>query len=262
MSKSFRNPVHFDRHPLDSYAQLVDAFPDSELCSPTRSNVPLLSLLRDGEGTVAALLDTACLPSDSSLHVEFTVKPPAGRGKGSHSDLMVRSRSQALAIEAKWTEPRYETVAKWLLAGSNVANREKVLAGWLSLLQPHATRKLNPLEFGDCVYQLVHRAASACWQTAKPQLAYLIFQRMAARGGESAHYCRADLEHLHGLLGCPENFPFHHFQLELNPTNAFASIEGLPKRKQGTSEKIRTVLLGETLFDFGRLKHHRIGGTE
>jgi hypothetical protein len=48
------------------------------------------------------------------LHFEFTVEPLRGRGTPSYTDLMVQSESLCLAIEAKWTEPIYNSVSSWL----------------------------------------------------------------------------------------------------------------------------------------------------
>jgi hypothetical protein len=61
---------------------------------------------------------------------------------------MLQSESRCLAIEAKWTEPAYETVSKWRGDKSqedNVpqdrneppTNREQVLGGWLELLKKY-----------------------------------------------------------------------------------------------------------------------------
>jgi len=220
-----------------------------------------VALLRDRRDILAKIITTVGLPSDANLHFEFSVRPLAGRGGPSATDLMVRSGASGLAIEAKWTEARYDTVTKWLQSGKVVANRQKVLAGWLTLLQPHATCDLES-EFGDCAYQLLHRAASACWQRSQPQLAYLTFQRGAEKEPNSSHFYRRDLEHLHELLGCPKKFPFHHFQLALNPTSAFDAIKAVPKRRADTPQRIRAALLGAPLFEFGDLHHHQIGGAE
>ena len=46
-------------------------------------------------------------PCVNRSEVEFTVDPPQGRGKASHTDIMIRSGPHALAIEAKWSEALY-----------------------------------------------------------------------------------------------------------------------------------------------------------
>jgi hypothetical protein len=83
-----------------------------------------------------------------------------------------------LAVEAKWTEPPYETVQDWLKkdkSKSDPSNREEVLSGWLGLLTPDVIAS----SFFNCEYQMIHRAASAraaAANTAKrPSLAYFKF---------------------------------------------------------------------------------------
>ena len=67
------------------------------------------------------------------LFLEYTVRSPKGESV-SHTDVMLKSGPNALAIEAKWTEPMYKTVGRWLKDGNSRANKETVLEGWLSLL--------------------------------------------------------------------------------------------------------------------------------
>lgn len=72
------------------------------------------------------------------VQLEFTVDPVKGKGKPSHTDLMLIGNDIAVAVEAKWTEPPSGTVEEWISEGVNSNNRLGVMRGWLSLLQPHA----------------------------------------------------------------------------------------------------------------------------
>jgi hypothetical protein len=62
------------------------------------------------------------------MSFEYQVPPNRGRGKASHSDLMIGWDRAAAAIEAKWTEPEYELVSEWLGA-KPTRNRKEVLSG-------------------------------------------------------------------------------------------------------------------------------------
>jgi hypothetical protein len=82
-------------------------------------------------------------------------------------------------------------------------NREEVLSGWFSLLKSHARREISPDDFADCIYQMVHCAASACFGSKYPQLAYFKFTPSSI--GAAARYddYLAGLELLRRCLGKP-----------------------------------------------------------
>ncbi len=186
------NQLHFDRQPVTDFDDLVSRYGGKEFKSPMRSTVPLLALLRDGWPRLQEVLTACHLPAESNLHFEYTVDSPLGVGIPSHTDVMVRSGDDQLALECKWTEPRYETVSKWILKPPDPNNRRKRLMGWLELLQPHATCNLHVDAFSDTVYQMVHRAASACATAPQPSLAYLIFgehEKSSNDAGKKDFYC-------------------------------------------------------------------------
>jgi hypothetical protein len=62
-----------------------------------------------------------------------------------------------VAIEAKYTEPRYETVEQWL-GTSPTLNRQAVLAGWLAHIAARSdSPPLDPSVVLGLPYQLVQR---------------------------------------------------------------------------------------------------------
>jgi hypothetical protein len=69
-----------------------------------------------------------------------------------------------------------------------------------------------------------------------------------------AHY-RADLQHLHQLLGSPQDFPFSLVALPLRPTEAFRTIESLRKRGPDTDRSIRDAIRSTR----GRCRRRRLG---
>src|SRR5215469_15155862 len=122
--------IFFDKQPIASIDQALSFYKHSEFESPTRSTIPLLSLFKRGEPIWQKVLQHFGL-SDSSVeaHLEFTVSPPQGSGTSSHTDVMLIDRDRAIAIEAKWTEPRYEDVDAWLNKRDNSQNRCDVAEG-------------------------------------------------------------------------------------------------------------------------------------
>ncbi len=238
---------------------LISHFSDGALASPFRSTVPLLALAKDGWSTFERLLSVCGMLGDVSVAFERTVDSPKQGDRPSFTDAMVISETQALAIEAKWTEPRYETVATRLKRNdSSGRDSREYVGGWVELLQPHATTALDLDGFGDMVYQMLHRSASACGVPNRlPRLAYLHFSSMPHRGAALAQY-KEDLEGFHSLLGSPERFPFFLIDLPLLPTAAFHEIENLKKGQASTGEAVRQALLTKVLFDFGEPQVRRI----
>ena len=248
--------LYFDKTPIDDVPAALSMYSEKEFMSPTRSTIPLLSLLKDGDEILGSIFSEMNMEIASDLHLEFTVDPPKGCGIASHTDLMVISSLGTLAIEAKWTEPRYETVEEWIKPG----NRELVLRGWLDLLQLQSNRLLKPEDFSGMVYQMVHRAASACYKSEYPQLAYLHFvPDLSERGATSAQY-QSDLEHLFNLLGKPDKFNFYLIEVEIKPTLSFEIIKSLPKASSETANTVRAALENGPLFEFKDFSLHTIKG--
>jgi hypothetical protein len=294
--------VHFDKVAVSDFTALLNSYSVREFASPYRSTIPLLSLIKDGQLVLRDILAACLMTPPMDYHFEFTVEPPKGRGKASHTDLMVQSGSRCLAIEAKWTEPIYPTVAAWVdgTVGGNrnsrsgetkndkggepkkreleerrssqigepkngreeeaksseagkPENREKVLSGWLSLLKPHARRDLLPDDFADCTYQMVHRAASACFASKQPQLAYFKFAPSVASAARFDDYLLS-LELLHGRLGNPIDYPFFLVEIQIAPTEAFRCIENLTKGESDTAVRVRNALRDSKLFEFLRYR--------
>jgi hypothetical protein len=252
--------LHFDLELVSDLSTLLSKYGAKEFASPCRSTVPLLSLIKDGWSVFQEVLAACHLPADSNVHFEFRVNPPRGRGKASHTDVMVCSGDNALALEVKWSEPRYETVRDWIRQGRSPENRRKVMTGWLELLQPQAVRLLRVEDFYDAVYQMVHRAASACAQGKRSQLAYLQFTPLpdGQEADSEQHY--GDLTDLHRLLGHPAGFPFHLIEVQVMPAAAFRSIERLAKGSSKTAEAVTAALLGASLFKFEGWRLQTIDG--
>jgi hypothetical protein len=252
--------VHYDKEIINDIGEAVTMYGGKEFQSPTRSTVPLLSLLKHEQPMVNSLLREMGVLADCNLHLEYTVAPQQGVGVASHTDVMVISGESSLAVEAKWTEPRYDPVREWLEKGPNPLNRRDVLTGWLELLQKHSQRPLNIGDFSDIVYQMVHRAASACKAGGNPQLAYLVFKPSADPRTADMQTIYNDLTHLWNLLGNPKKFSFYLVEVHLSPTAAFDAIASLPKGNEATNEAVRDALCNEPLFNFSEYELRTVNG--
>ena len=115
---------------LAGHDDLLDRYPDQEYGSPIRSTIPLLEYWRSPEQRMRELAAPLGLsvPPRVQLNFEHMVYPLRGRGNPSYTDLMVISPQLAIAIEAKWTEPRYEAVGDWL---GDSTNRADLRGLWL-----------------------------------------------------------------------------------------------------------------------------------
>lgn len=242
--------LHFDRERVRDFDELVGRYAKDEFASSFRSTVPLLALSQDAPGVFSAILAACQMQQPADIHFEYTVSSPRGTGKPSHTDVVVLAADAMLAVEAKWGEPRYETVGTWLGKAKPDDNRWKVMEGWLQLLEPHAALELKVDDFRDAVYQMVHRAASACSTAKLPRLAYLHFTPPPDRRAATSDQYLADLRHLHGLLVSPAAFPFYLVEVRATPTAAFAAIAGLPKGSAATSEPVRRALCTGGSFEF------------
>jgi hypothetical protein len=132
----------------------------SEFTSGSRSTLPLLDFWRDHERALADYRRVLGVQlTNASLSFEHQTPVQRGRGKASHTDLMIDTSDEAIAVEAKFTEPQYELVSEWK---GEQPNRTEVLGGWLSLISKVTGADVTVQAVTSIPYQMVHRAASAC----------------------------------------------------------------------------------------------------
>jgi hypothetical protein len=158
---------------------------------------------------------------------------------------MILSSSFAVAIEAKYTEPAYETVKQWL-ARPGKENRQLVLEGWLSLIERATGVRLAAAQVPECPYQLIHRTASACFPQVKRR--WVIYQLFSKndRGYYGQH-----LSDLHHLLGMQGTLSFGVLLSPLKGSAEYSKIEARWERgERDLSREVRAGLLSGTLFEF------------
>ena len=240
--------MRYDDKVVPDFEQLVKLLPPDAVASPLRSTVPMVDFWRTPESRLAQLsaaIGVALLPP-IDLCFEYPVPVSRGRGKASFTDLMIVASSAVVAIEAKFTEPPYETVGAWLRDPPE-ANRSEVLEGWLDLIRGASGTSLSVADVMDLPYQLIHRTASVC-SVSRPGRA-VVYQVFGE--GPFGYYVN-NLSDLWRRLGRTAAIGFHVLGC---PLNSLPTHEGLVKRwNQGDrhfGEAVRDALLTGPLFSFG-----------
>lgn len=206
------------------FADLLRAYGDAELDAPTRSTVPLLAWWRSADDALSALATAVGRPVSQPVSLAFEYPVPVqgdGQGAASQTDLLVSTPTQAIAIEAKSTEPAYQTVDAWLGGRGEDSNRGRVLRGWLGVIREAAGVALTPADVADVTYQLIHRTASACHVRAEWRA--VVYQGFGLRTPEREAYVE-QIRRLYALLGRPPQLRFFVFDCPIHPTAAYADL--------------------------------------
>lgn len=246
----------YDREPVADFGALCAKFGGKALQSPFRSTVPLLTLVMHDPNRWAELLDALGVGDGETVHFEYCVASANGKGNPSQTDAMVFSGTTACAIEAKWTEPHYTSVAKRLRQPEAHGGDPRVtINGWLSHLSSAAPVPIELDAIQDIAYQVLHRAASACAAAAEtgraPVLAYLHFHPSPSTSAAPAKQYRDDLQTLCSAMGPKSRLRAAVVEVPLKPTQAFSAIEDLNKHAQESAVRVSQALQAAPLFTFG-----------
>jgi len=240
--------MRYHNNVVADFEQLVKLLPPSAVASPFGSTVPLVDFWRTPESRLvqlSAALGIALVPP-TDLRFEYPVPVQGGRGKASHTDLMIIARSAVVAIEAKFTEPPSETVGSWL-GDPPQPNRSEMLEGWLHPIRHTVGISLRAAHVMDLPYQLIHRTASV-YSVAGPNRAvvYQVF------GEALRDYYVNNLSELRRRLGRAAAMGFHVLGC---PLSSLPTHENLVKRwkqrDRHVGEAVRDALLTGPLFSFG-----------
>jgi hypothetical protein len=188
-----------DVRPMSTHADVVSHLPDDCFDKVTRSTIPLLDYWREPVDRLQSLGALLGWPAFTAAELLFERQVPVvqGKGKASFTDLMIVGEQSAIAIEAKYTEPPYQSVADWLEQG-DAANRARVLGGWLSRIGQVAGTVFGTAAVEALPYQLIHRTASACSMPASRRaVVYQVFN------DTHLGYYNDSLRSLAALLGEP-----------------------------------------------------------
>jgi hypothetical protein len=229
------------------FSSLVASYPYKEIASPKRSTVPLLAYWAHPESRLCDLCtNLGCNPSvPLEFHFEFPVPVQHGAGKPSFTDLMILSPTFAIAIEAKYHEPAYETVKAWL--GDPLrSNRIAVLDGWIKLIEEGTGVRLSAPELSSYPYQLVHRIAAACFPPAAQR--WVVYQLFS---DTKISYYQKHLSAIYHLLHGQAKLSFG---LLLTPPKVSAEYKHLKSLwasgQRDLSDPVRSGLLSDSLFKF------------
>lgn len=246
----------FDREPVGGIKALCARMVGKALQSPYRSTVPLLSLIEYSQTAWEALLGELKAPVGGMIHFEYCVPSPKADGNPSQTDALLTSDTTVWAIEAKWTEPRYETVARRVAKPeADGSDARTTVAGWLTYLQPFVTRELRVEDALGLVYQVVHRAASACFVASakqlRPHLVYLHFHPSPVSSSATTEQYIGDLRALKTVMGTTDMMSFTVVEMPLEATPAFEAIKDLDKREATSARRVKEALCHGPLFTFG-----------
>lgn len=235
------------------FAALLERYRGRALASPFRSTVPLLACWYSFDIALANLAGLLGERLSGAVRLSFEHCVPVQRGDGtpSQTDLLIDTTERVVAIEAKYTEPGYETVASWLSRARTEAqaeNRRLVLQGWLDLINGATGASLTPEQAAGCTYQLIHRTASACAQTGRPWRAvvYQCFHDDAVpyRGD----YLRR-LQQMNGLLGPQDALRFYLLTCRVRPMPRYEALRARWRAgERDLSAEIREGLRDNTLL--------------
>lgn len=263
--------LFFNTEEQQGIDSLIAKFGSGAFASPYRSTVPLISLVKDDYPLFDEIVRACARDAALAVHFEYQVKPAGVDANASHTDAMVYTPHAGVAVEAKWTEPRYEAVPTRFLnrvaqlsrlhpgkTAEHELAQKAVIEAWLNMLRPFSGRHIELDEASGIVYQMVHRAASAAASSQSPHLVYLHFEPSPRKGAATAKQYMDDLRALHELIGSPSGFPFYVVSLPTKPTAAFGEIEGLPKGTKDTDLRVRRALASSRLFEFGTPSIHPV----
>jgi hypothetical protein len=257
--------LYYDRTPVQDAKSLLTKFVGKALRSPMRSTVPLLDMALNARQELMAILAACGAEPESDLRFEYEVRSTSHSANASQTDLMVLGKSNAVAVEAKWTEPVYECVSKRLLrrtilrkgdnsfesVSADRRHQEAQVRAWLDKLQPLSRQTLTMIDMADVVYQVMHRAASAVATGLSPSVVYLHFEDAEIHGGANADDYKRHLDHLYVKLGRPSTLALYVVTQPIVRTQIFRSIEMLNKREPATSTAVCNALSEGPLFTYG-----------
>lgn len=241
----------FGHKEVRGYEELISCYPEKEFASPSRSTMPHLLFWRSAESRFQEFCRfiRAKPCSSARLSFEFQVKPLYGRGKASHTDLMLTWDDHCAAIEAKYLEPEYDTVQQWLEKGDR-ENRLLVVQGWCDLLAGNTGSALTIDDVRNIGYQVLHRAASASF--FKNRTRYLIYEVFEDEGASRGLVDYP--QKIRELLKLLKPSSIHGYVLKI-PINSTTEYEELKNQwRDGGRDLSGQVLVGlqaDNLMEFG-----------
>jgi hypothetical protein len=248
---------HFGRPDPLTFADLLEAYPDSEFERLTRSTVPLLCYWKELEPPFNEVCQhIGCAPPEScDICFEYWV-PAWGGNTPSYTDIMCVSAELGVAIEGKSTEGQYKTVGEWL-GPHPTENKQNVLRHWLQWIGQKTGLTVEGMDFAPfdkVTYQMIHRTASACSLGAnRTAVVYQVFKIGEWRALAEDYYQGA-LQALVDAIGAKGRLDILLHYVRAETTGEYrGTLDSLsraePKQIRGI---IRQAILNGGLFKFAR----------
>lgn len=232
---------------VHSFEELVEELGPDAVASPKRSTVHLLDYWRLPEPRLHDLEAQLGVKSSdyTELHFEYEVPVQRGRGKSSFTDLMIVGGDVAVAIEAKFTEPRYECVGTWL-GTPQTTDRTDVLEGWIRAIEGVTDAAVDRETVRELPYQLIHRTASVCCVSRlKRVVAYQVF------GDSPGPYYEEDLGRLASAMAARDRISFVILRSAFRPTTAYTQLVARwDAGERGIGADVRGALIAGPLLAF------------
>ena len=242
----------YKNRPVSSFEDLILQFPVSEFDSPYRSSVPSLVFWKNAAKQLGWLSQRLGFETGDfvTLSFEYCVDVQRGTGRPSQTDLMILSGDASVAIEAKYTEPPYLTVSKWL---GDSSNRRQVLEGWVALITAHTGNdSIRVKDLLELPYQMIHRCASACFPAVGQK--FLVYQGFDLNRKKFEYY-KIHMQRLHRILGAPKNLGFDLVNMPLIKSEKYSALQS---RWDSKEHKLhREVIEGLMTPGFIRFEYER-----
>ena len=241
--------IKYSSTPVDSIESLAARYPRREFQSPNRSTVPSLAFWSTPETRIRQICNCLHLtvPSACTLDFEFKVKPIKGRGKASHTDVMITWDDAVIGIEAKYTEPNYQIINKWIQSGKNEANRNDVLDGWCEIISRVTKKKIGAITQSDITYQMVHRLASVC--SMQESRRYLVYQLFDPSPDDMKYYL-TELQKVHDFFHIDGTVPLYIMETSIKAKAPYDKlVKKWGKGCRACQQEVISGLKNRTLMD-------------
>lgn len=162
--------MFYQNKQIKSKQELINCYSKNEFSSPFRSTIPLIELFFENTDVLQQVIHNV---NDYELIFEKKTKIKESR-RASFSDLCFQNNTSFFCIEAKRTEPKYETVRKFIEKDNR---HEAVVNGWLRIINKKCKTNIILNDVYDKTYQMIHRFASACdvEDNIKTEMLYFCF---------------------------------------------------------------------------------------
>ena len=230
---------------VGTFRQLINRYSSEEFDSPARSTVPSLAFWSDTDNRVKDLCKkiSTSTPESCIMEFEYQVLTEQGKGKPSHTDLLISWDDTCVGIEAKYTEPPYETVNKWLVQGKDRQNREAVLSGWCNMISRVTGKAMSISAVGDATYQMIHRIASTCSRyESQKNVIYQVFNPSA----ETLNYYHTYLSRIRAIMEPTQSLRLFLWVIDIVPSDKYAQMINEWQRNQSLKYRVEVI---RGLFD-------------